>query len=257
MDFKVFIKKLRTRLMKLRLRPVRVLCFHQVSDVFEPMYGRIENWTNTEQFKKNLIKLKETHTFVSLDDAVKHLRHDVFRIKRYAVLTCDDGYQCVLNLLPWLEEQQIPITLFLSLRYLDGKSYDSWFESCWKELSEDEKARLLESMYFHWNHLKTEEIHSENVTLAIHGLGHDDVSRLDEREFDAYVDECVSMLSGHPRYRPFYAYTWGRHSSENDHVLMKKNIVPVYCDGMNNFGYDGAIHRMWIDGDRFEIANLF
>lgn len=249
-------RKIHRRLTKMRLQPVRVFCFHQVSDRYEPMYGGIENWTNTDQFKKSLIELKKKYFFVSIDEALKHLRHDVVRIKHYAVLTCDDGYQCVLDVLPWLREQGIPITLFLSMRYLDGKSYDPWFDSCWKELSEGEKARLLESMYFHWDHLKTKEICSENVTLGIHGLDHDDVSGLDESVFGSYVDKCVSMLSGHPRYRPYYAYTWGHHSSENDQVLKSRNIIPVYCDGVNNYGFDGAVHRVWVDGDRFETANL-
>lgn len=238
----------------MRFQPIQVFCFHQVSEQYEPIYGGIENWTNNAQFKKNIIELKKRFVFISINDALNHLRHDLFRFKRYAVLTCDDGFQCVLDLLPWFEEQKIPIALFLSLKYLDGNSYDTWFDSCWKEVPEGGKKLLLGSMYFYWNHLSIEPVCSGNVTLAIHGLGHDDVSKLNEREFSSYVDECVSLLGRHPRYKPFYAYTWGRHSSENDKVLKRKNIIPVYCDGMNNYGFDGAVQRVWVDGDRFRIV---
>lgn len=234
----------------MRVQPIRVFCFHQVSDTYEPLYGGMENWTETEQFKQHILALKKKYKFISITDALSHLKNDTFRNKQYVVMTCDDGYQCVLSLLPWLEQQQVPITLFISVQYLDGVSYDPWFDGHWKEVSFEKKQSLLQNMYIHRNHLQTELLCSENVTLAMHGMEHDDVSGMGKEAFSSYVDKCVNLLGGHVRFKPFFAYTWGRHSIVTDKVLREKGITPVYCDGMANYDYDGVIHRIWIDGIR-------
>ena len=245
-------QRIRKRLLRMRLQPIRVFCFHQVSDEYEPLYGGIENWTQSERFKQNIAALKKKYSFIPLSEALDHLRQDTFRLKRLAVLTCDDGYQSVMNLLPWLEYQKVPITLFISVKYLDGVSYDPWFDSCWEKQSSEERDELLKKMYFHWSHLKDSVVCSSNVTLALHGNGHDDVSGMEENEFGKYVDDCVPYLDNHPRFIPFYAYTWGRHSAINDRVLRARGIIPVCCDGKDNYVYSGLIHRVWMDGDRFE-----
>lgn len=253
MTLEQFWKKVHRRLLKIRLRPIRVLCFHQVSDVYEPLYGGVENWTQTEQFKRNILVLKSKYSFISLYDALGHLRHDIFRLKRYAVLTCDDGYQNVVGVLPWLEQQGVPITLFISVKYLDGVSYDSWFDSCWEGIGLEKKNVLLQNMYLHWSHLKDPNLFTNNVNVALHGIGHDDVSIMNESEFSKYVDKGVLSLGCHTRFIPFFAYTWGRHSAMNDKVLLDKGIIPVCCDGMDNYKYEGLIHRVWIDGRRLEL----
>lgn len=253
MSFEEFWNKVRRRVLKMRLQPIRVFCFHQVSDEYEPLYGGVENWTKTVQFKKKIVELKKKYTFVSITDALRHMRCDVFRIKKYAVLTCDDGYQSILEVLPWLEEEKVPIALFLSVKYLDGVSYDPWFDDCWKSITIEEKEALLKRMYIHWDHLHASEVCAENVTIAIHGLAHEDVSHMENKDFEAYVDECVTLIGEHPRFEPFYAYTWGRHSSTNDRVLMGKGLIPVYCDGKNNYCFNGAVHRECIDGNKLEL----
>mgnify|MGYP002523234650 CR=1 FL=1 len=90
-------------------------------------------------------------------------------------------------------------------------------------------------------------LQSSNVTLALHGFGHDEVSRMSPDEFGIYVDKCIAILGSHPRYQPFYAYTWGHHSKVTDEVLRQKKIVPVLCDGNNNRKYDSVMHRVLLD----------
>lgn len=234
--------------MHLRLRPIEVFCFHKVSDTYQPEYGGIGDWTQTEQFKRNIMALRKKYTFISLEEAYRHLQHDTFRFRNYAVLTSDDGYQCLLDILPWLEEQHIPITLFISTKYLDGKSYDPWFDAHWVDVSAEQKAEYVKNMYIQQSHLQLPELLSENVSLGLHGYGHDLVSRMSQDEFISYVDQSIKPLMNHPRYKPFYAYTWGQNSGVADSVLEEHAIVPVYCDKMKNSIFDGAIHRRGIDG---------
>lgn len=242
------LSKIVQRLTPLWCKPIEVFCFHKVSDTYQPQYGGIDDWTQTEQFKRNIMALRKKYTFISIEDAYRHLLHDTFRIRNYAVLTSDDGYQCLLDILPWLEEQHVPITLFISTNYLDGKSYDPWFDAHWGDISAEQKEDYLKSMYIQQKHLQQPELRSENVSLGLHGYGHDEVSRMNKDEFASYVDKCDEQLKTHLRYTPYYAYTWGHHSAITDRVLREKKIVPVYMDGYCNIHFDGAIHRKCIDG---------
>ena len=242
------LRKIVRKIQRLWRKPIVVTCFHKVSDVYEPLYGGIGDWTETEQFKRNILHLQKRYTFISIEEACQHLLHDTFRFRNYAVLTSDDGYQYVLDILPWLKEQRVPITLFISTQYLDGKSYDLWFDAHWKDITAETKENLLQSMYIQSQHLSSAELNTDNISLCLHGYGHDEVSQMDAEAFRNYVEKCKAALEKHPRYKPFYAYTWGRHSDATDNVLREKGIVPVYMDGQMNDKWDGGIHRVCVDG---------
>lgn len=234
------------KLQHLWLQPIDVFVFHKVEDVYNPAYGGIGDWTETSIFKSHLLRLRQDYEFITLEDAYRRLTEDMFRFRKYAVLTSDDGYQSLLGILPWLEEQCIPVTLFLSVQYLDGVSHDSWFDTHWRDKSPEEINALVEKMYLHTEHLLF--LCGDNVTIGIHGYGHDEVDRMSKAEFEAYLDKCIAGLNGHSRFVPFYAYTWGRHSTATDQILREKSIVPVYCDNQHNTKFNGAIHRICIDG---------
>jgi len=104
-------QRIRNRLLRMRLQPIRVFCFHQVSDTFDPVTMWKSDWVSTEVFKQRILALKkEGYQFVSLEDAKRRMKHDSIRTKRYAVLTADDGSSTVKNVLPWLAEQKIPFS---------------------------------------------------------------------------------------------------------------------------------------------------
>lgn len=238
--------KIIRKLQHLCLQPIPVFVFHKVDDVYNPSYGGIEDWTETKVFKARILRFKETYTFISLQDAYRHLCKDKIRCKKYAVLTSDDGYQSLIGILPWLEEEHIPITLFLCVQYLDGVSHDPWFDECWQCKNKEEIDKLQMGMYLQTRHLSL--LRSPNVTVCLHGYGHDEVSNMTYVEFAAYLKKCMAVLQSHPQYAPYYAYAWGHHSPVTDSVLHNVGIVPIYCDGMTNYVFDGAIHRICIDG---------
>lgn len=248
MNYLWLLNRITRRLTKLRLQPIEVFCFHKVSDTYQPHYGGIGDWTQTEQFKRNILSFRKRYTFISLEEAYTHLLHDTFRFRNYAVLTSDDGYQCILDILPWLEENNIPVTLFISTKYLDGRSYDPWFDNHWGNITAEQKAKYLKTMYIQQHHLSSPVLNTSNISICMHGYGHDEVSGMREDEFHNYVQKCRNEIVYHPQYKPFYAYTWGRHSHLTDSVLHNMHIVPVYCDDADNIIFDGRIHRESIDG---------
>lgn len=243
-----WLERLFRKIRSFWLRPIDVFVFHKVGKEYQPFYGGIGDWTEIGLFKKNMDRLQKRYIFVSLEEAYLHLQKDILRFKRYAALTTDDGYQSVMDVLPWLESRGIPVTVFLSVKYLDGESYDPWFDKCWVGISDEKKKALVNGMYIQKKHLDSEELCSDNVALSIHGYGHDDVSIFGLNDFEFYVDKCLASLKSHPRFASFYAYTWGRHSIITDKVLREKKIVPVLCDGLHNWRFNGVLHRICIDG---------
>lgn len=220
-------RKIQRRLTKMRLKPIRVFCFHQVSDVFEPDTMWECDWTQTEVFKKQILALKKKYTFISLTEACKHIANDKVRFKNYAALTADDGWASVKNIIPWLAEQQIPLTLFLNPLYLDGEHF---------------RERLTERFLLEEDITSITERFSK-VSIGMHGWEHIDVSKINENEFRESVDLSVQALRVFDSFIPYYAYPWGKNNEMNKMVLKELNIVPVLMDGQKNYNDASGIHR--------------
>lgn len=242
--------KIRRKWMKLRLQPIRVFCFHHVSDEYDPLTMWECDWTQTELFKSNIQNLKvRGYTFISLPEAYFKLRNDRLRYKKYAVLTADDGYKSLLNILPWLEEQYIPITLFVNTKYLDGKS--------WSEINEEQARRVNPNVDMLKNvcpdlYLSKRELKiiaaSEYVTIGMHGHEHLDATEQTKEGFMENVQKCQLALKELPHTVPYYAYAWGKHNTEKDKLLAEMGLVPVLVNKNPNYSYDGYIDRFAIDG---------
>ena len=221
------IHKIKRKLIKLRLQPIRVFCFHQVSDVFEPDTMWECDWMQIEQFKRNIMHLKEQYTFISLPEAYHKLTHDKIRCKKIAVLTADDGWASVMNIIPWLAEQNIPITLFLNPLYLDGV-----------HKQERETEKLITARDLHELLVKY-----PNVLICSHGWTHVDTLKIDQSEFESLVIKSEKALAVYVRKEPFYAFSYGHYKKEYLCILEHNNLVPVLMDGKKNYKYDGVIHR--------------
>ena len=84
---------------KIRLQPIRVFCFHHVSDTFNKSYMWECDWVNTDVLKQWVLDMqRKGYQFVSLPEAHFHLQNDYMRCRKYAVLTADDGYKSLLNI---------------------------------------------------------------------------------------------------------------------------------------------------------------
>jgi len=229
---KELVNKIRRKWLRMRLQPIRVFCFHQVSDVFNPDTMWECDWTQKDQFKANILKLKEQYTFISISEAYEKLQQDTIRCKKYAVLTADDGWESLKNILPWIAEQQIPITLFVNPAYVLGKEIR---ENNMRELLSDNQLRQLIATY-------------SNITIASHGWNHDMTTRMNIDHFLYNVERSINQLKQYERLLPFFAYPCGRHTCEQDDILRKNGIIPVYCDGQVNYNDTRRIHREPIDG---------
>ncbi len=204
--------------MKLRLQPIRVFCLHHVTKEFDPETMHECDWMQIDEFKNKVMSLQQSGVrFISLTEAHDKLQHDWFRCNKNAVLTFDDDNASLKEILPWLEEQHIPAALFVNGKYLDGKSYRNNPQE--KYLTKEELFTLVSPL----------------LEIGSHGWEHTDASQMAQSDFENSINRNVGILSTHPRYIPFQAYTWGRHTPLTDRYLRDQQIIPVLVGGKKNY----------------------
>lgn len=226
MKLNTLLHKIQRKWMKLRLQPIRVFCLHHVCEQFdaEAMYPC--DWVAMDEFKQKIIALRnQGYQFISITDAYEQLKKDRFRRKKYAVLTFDDGYKSLNEILPWLEEQKIPVTLFINGIYLDGKSY----------------RKSPKEQYLTYDELFA--LTSPLIEIGHHGWEHTAATEMTDKELLVSLQKNIEILSAHPRYIPFWAYTYGIHNQNSDVTLSSNGMTLVLVDGGKNYKRKGSIAR--------------
>ena len=224
----MILHRIHRRLIKLRFQPIRILCFHQVSETFDENSMYREDWLQTEEFKQIIDRFQNAgYSFISLEEAYVKLNNDKWRCKKFVVLTADDGWASLNNILPWLNERQIPITLFLNPAYFDGTLY---------------RERPTEK---YLTRTEVNQLHNKFplVTVGSHGWKHIDATKQTDQEFERDTKASVEEISKLPNYIPYLAYTWGCHNESTDKQLARMNIIPVLLDGIMNYNDIQYIHR--------------
>ena len=231
-----FFQRVRLHLSRMFLQPIPVFVFHQVSDALEPETMWECDWTQTELFKQKISALKKRYTFISLPEVQEHLSKDRLRFRRYAALTSDDGWASLTNILPWLVEQKIPVTLFLNPSCLDGLHKNS--RETDKLLTKEEVLRIVgEGKPF--------------ISVASHGWTHKDSTKLTQDEFEESVQKSEEELAPIPGKVPFFAFASGRYTPKQVGYLKSNGLIPVFVDSRVNEKDPTAIHRYCIDGRKF------
>lgn len=211
---------------KLRLQPIRVFCMHHVCAEFDAESMNVGDWMQIDMFKNCIMAMQFNGVqFISLTEAYHHIVNDKFRHQRYAVLTFDDGYASLKEILPWLEEKHIPATIFINGKYLDGLSY-----------RKNAKERYLTEKELY-------AITSPLIEIGSHGWEHVDARKFLVEEFEESVTRNDEILSSHPRYISFYAYAYGSRTSQEDRYLHSINFLPVLIDNQMNYNDNTFIHR--------------
>ena len=227
MSISEFIEKIKRKWLKLRLQPIHAFCLHHVCKHFDADTMYACDWMALDEFKRKINALQDQgYEFISLTEAYEHLQNDYIRRKKYAVLTFDDGYKSLLEVLPCLEEQQIPATLFINGKYLDGKSYRETPKE--QYLTYDELFALTSPL----------------IEIGHHGWEHTAATEMTEEELLESLQKNIEILSAHLRYVPFWAYTWGRHTKSTDNCLLNSGIIPVLIEGNKNYKWIGIIDRV-------------
>lgn len=212
----------------MRLQPIRVFCVHHVSDSFDDSTMYSIDWLQTDVFKSEINQLRnEGYEFVSLESATNHLKNDIVRHQKYAVLTADDGWASMKNILPWLDEQKIPITLFLNPPYLDGQHFRE---------KETEK-------YLSWDDIREMATLYPHVSIGSHGWEHTDATLQTIDEFKQSIKLSKEALQEMPNYIPYYAFPYGKYNSGYIAAVEGLGLTPLLVSGNKNIIYSNYIDR--------------
>lgn len=212
----------------IRLQPIRVFCLHHVSNDFDPDSMNEADWMQIDDFKNKVLDMQRNGVeFISLTEAYNKIINDKFRFRKYAVLTFDDGYFSLLEVLPWLNEQHIPATLFLNPAYLDGNHFR---DRCTEKYLSDEILNHLHNQY-------------PLVTIGSHGWDHKDAMNQPEVDFLNSVQRSVNYLQRLPNFIPYFAYTYGHRTLRSIILIKKLSLVPVVVDGGMNVNNKNFIDR--------------
>jgi peptidoglycan/xylan/chitin deacetylase (PgdA/CDA1 family) len=220
------INKVYRKIIKLIFQPIRVFCFHHVCEIYDENSMFLCDWISIGEFKEKINKLRDDgYQFISLTQANDHLRNDWVRRDKYAVVTFDDGYKSLLEVIPWLLNEKIPFVLFINGKYLDGVSY--------RDNNKEE--------YLDYNTLFN--LTNPLIEIGHHGWEHTSVTNMNESDFMDSISKNLDILSIHPRYISFWAYTYGNHNKRYDDILYQENLVTVLMDGQKNYNNKKSIHR--------------
>ena len=237
---KGLLNRISRKWMKLRLQPIRVFCFHHVSTEFDSQTMWECDWVNTDVLKRAIIRLQtKGYEFISLPEAHGKLKLDKFRCRKYAVLTADDGFKTLLNIIPWLIEHKIPITLFVNSKYI----FENGIGANVQDRLDVTKATITnKALYLKQDDI--EALQSPLVTYAYHGYEHLDEWKMDEQEFEQNIEKEIESMRGvFPNVIPYYAHTYGRTKKGNDEILKRYGLTPVYSSGNVNYSNKDRIDR--------------
>lgn len=244
--FMDLLQKIKRKWMKLRLQPIRVLCFHQVSKAFDSDIYCKQDWISMRDFKAQIQKLQSKgYRFITLTQAYDHIKRDIFRCKKYAVLTADDGLKCHAEIIPWLEEQHIPVVLFINAETIFNHTCNQPMKEHFQIINDEDDRKHAARLFMQIEDLSA--INSPILSIGLHGLDHRDVRSYSLNDFRKSVDMSIRKICPHVNIIPFYAYAYGKHTIDTDRILWNINYVPVLMDGAMNYNDPKYIHRELIN----------
>lgn len=242
-------QKIEKKFLRLRLQPIRVFVIHTVTPRYSPEAGFPDDWMSLDDFAHNLKELKKEYTFISPEEACRHLKKDVVRVKKYAVLTSDDGYRSLLDVVAITDREKVPLTLFLNAKYADGVSYSPHL---WQYIQQN--TNLTEEEFVKARYLTAEDIRtiaaSQYVILASHGYEHTDYSQMNEAQVKRDLQMNREAISTWGAFHPFHAYAWGLCSRVTDKVLENMGVIPCRADGQKNYNDATQLHREYFPKHR-------
>lgn len=236
------LAKIRRRLLGFRYKPIRVFCLHHVGEEYNSLLCAKEDFISESLFRQIVSRIEKNCHFISLEDAYSKIKTDSFRLRNYAVLTFDDGYYSPVSVFHWLDERNIPYTLFLNARYIVDKCVSPHIMSRAKALNSDVKDEEVgEGLYLTKEFLRM--FNHGNASFGSHGFEHLDATTMTVESFQGQVRRNMAFLRTFPQSIPFHAYTWGRHSEETDNALLEMGLIPVLMDGGKNYNDCRFVHR--------------
>lgn len=271
-------------------KPIIILVWHQVSEEFKEGFHNKLDWTSLNDLEKSIRYLqRKKFNFISLKQAYDILYKSKKRKHRYVVITFDDGYSTIKDIIPLLEKYCIPATFFINTAYLDGRSvkwpdienfivFASGQENIHEHLKPDiEKIKktsnpekynslrkIIEESYSVLNNknqiyiTKKELFEIENplFSIGLHGHEHEHHARMPAEWGKQNIYKNYDILRDHPNFIPFIAFPFGSYTAEEADYWENNGFKTISSDGLCNYKNSYPLRRSSLD-DKIASFRLF
>ena len=124
---------------------VNVVNYHVVGADTHPAYPHFNGMRiPTEIFQRQILFFQQHYGIVSLRTLVQ-THHNTQTAHRGIVLTFDDGFRCIRDILPFCESHEIPVTVFVNTKFLDNQRI-SWLMKLDLLVWQNKEAILMEAI---------------------------------------------------------------------------------------------------------------
>jgi peptidoglycan/xylan/chitin deacetylase (PgdA/CDA1 family) len=240
-------------------KPIPIFVFHQTGTDFNPLVDYEPIWSSMELFKQNIACIQKKYKVISLKKANMLMTRPIL-LRRFAVITFDDGYQSSLNAIDYLIENKIPCTWFINTAYLDQKSFSIVDADIYLNHSterneeiidkvEKSKRILPENEYLQLENIILNQIDlssiiskkyisreklfsysSPHLSIGLHGHRHWDSRCLTMNTFKSNLEQNIELLKLHPCYVPYYALAFGAYTQEQTDYLIQIGLTTLLCN---------------------------
>lgn len=193
-----------------------VLCYHSFTK------GVNKYAISKDSFFKQLLKLKKSATFVSIEKFIEEIKAGI-TARSIISVTIDDGYKDVLSIVPFTRKHKIPVAIFV--------------------LSNPEKANRREldcsEQLLSINDLKY--LKDQGWTIGCHSATHADLTKLTGKELEKEIIASKKTLEkslGFPV--EYFAYPKGNYNKKINNIVKKAGYKAAFttdaksADGIDN-----------------------
>jgi peptidoglycan/xylan/chitin deacetylase (PgdA/CDA1 family) len=233
------------RLVRAGRAPIMAVAYHRIAD------DAANAWTTSRNvFRRGVLWLKKNFDLISLEEAQRRIRSETNG--RPAVsISFDDGYAINCDwALPFLLEQNIPFTYFVTHGFVSGNDFFPHDWNAGKLFKPNTLAQI-------------KELAAAGVEIGGHSRNHPDIGSIDDEA--TLVDEVVTssrdLEDAIGRPVRYFAFPFGQHANLSRRAFELaadagfEGLVSAY--GGYNFPGDDPFHlqRMCVDGPLLRLKN--
>lgn len=211
--------------------------YHQVSKEFNPKTNIAGIWTQLDFFYEQVSYLKNNYEIINLDDAINDLDRGTHKGTKIA-LTFDDGDKSIEeHVLPILEAESIPASIFINSAYVDNRAV------CWTDAVLYCQRGEASSSKLFVDQLIQKTRHAKDLVTYLKGVRAleiviNSIDRFDSRYVSSSFLESLNSklfrigLHGHDHHRHgLFGYEWQRRNLEVNIAKLSAypNFIPIFA----------------------------
>ncbi len=180
-----------------------ILCYHSFTK------SKFRYSVDPQTFERQILKLSKYAEFIKLSDI--NANTSVNRKKSRLILTIDDGYQSVKNILPITQKYNIPVTLFV----LSNPS-----KANRQELETSEKLMSIDDINM---------LHSQGWEIGCHSATHPNLTTLSNKQQEREIINAKLELEDKLGYEvTSFAYPKGQYNGEVIEIVKNAKFTTAY-----------------------------